>query len=120
MLSKKIILTLILCCVFAIGTLNYVDTVEAAKWKKYDSGTIKIENDTFNYKTYTKESNQMRVDINYNKIVLTKTYLTKTKTGINILSVDNKGKTVKKEFTKTKMNLKTYYTHFKKGFKIKK
>jgi len=121
MLNKKAIIFIILCSIFAIGTLNIIDSVEATKWKKYDSGTIKIEkNVTFNYKTYIKKTNQMRVDISYKKTLLTKTYLRKNITGINSVIIDNKGKTISKNFTKTKMDLKTFYTHYKKEFKPSK
>ena len=120
MLNKKNIFALILCSIFAVGILNFVETVEAVKWEKYDSGTVKMENDTFNYKTYIRGSNQIQIDISYKKTLLSKTYIRKNQTGINSVTMDNKGKTIKRKFIKTKMDIKTFYTHFKKGFKLVK
>jgi hypothetical protein len=100
--------------------MSFIDTVEATKWKKYDSDTSMVEGGKFNYKTYIKGSDQMRVDISHKKVVLTKTYLTQKKTGISLVTRDNKGKTITKDFTKTKMDLKTFYKHFKKRLKNSK
>ena len=38
-LNKNIFIVFLLLSVFAVGTLNFVDPVEAATWIKFDSGT---------------------------------------------------------------------------------
>ena len=120
MFNKKIIIALLLLCVFAVGTLSFVDTVEAIKWKKYDSGTFKSEGMDFSYTTYIKGSNEIRMDISYKKVIITKNYFTKTKNGIRTVIKDSKGKTISENFDKTKISLKTFYKLFKKGLFSKK
>jgi len=43
MFIKKIIMVLILCSIFIMGTFTFVGTLEAAKWKKIDSGKFETE-----------------------------------------------------------------------------
>lgn len=65
---KRILITFILISIFAVGTLTFVDTVEAAKWKKYDSGKFADEYNYAGYKkiaayqSYTKGDNNLYVD----------------------------------------------------------
>lgn len=69
MFNKKIILALLICTVFAVGTMHFVDTVDAAKWKKYDSGKFKDEYPAAGYKkvssyqSYTKGDNNLYVNL---------------------------------------------------------
>jgi hypothetical protein len=55
--------------VFAVGTLQFVDTVEAATWKKYDSGTFADEypaagdKNIMSYQSYVKGNNELYVNL---------------------------------------------------------
>ena len=37
---KNVIIAILLLSVFTIGALSFTDTVEAASWKKFDSGSF--------------------------------------------------------------------------------
>ena len=50
MFIKKIIIVLFLCFIFVMGTFSFLGTVEAAKWKKIDSGKFKTEYPPAEYK----------------------------------------------------------------------
>ncbi len=60
---KNVLMVLLLLGVFAVGTLGVSDTVDAAKWKKFDSGQIKGDDpipgfkDTVKYVSYKKPNN---------------------------------------------------------------
>ncbi|MCL2156439.1 MAG: hypothetical protein FWH54_00255 [Methanobrevibacter sp.] len=106
---KNVFIVIFLISVFAVGTISSIDTVEAAKWKKYDSGTVKIQGKTLKYKTYIKGSKEMRMDMSSSGKILMKYYFTKTKTGIKVAVKDKKGKTINSASAKTKVSLKSYY-----------
>jgi len=114
---KKIFIVFLLLSVFIVGTLNFADTVEAAKWKQFDSGTVNSDGMKFSYKTYSRGSNEIRLDMSYSGKVVTRNYLTKTKTGVNVVIKDYTGRTINKDFVKTSLSLKAFYRNFKKGLK---
>ena len=68
-LNKNILIVFLLLSVFALGTLNFVDTVEAVQWKKYDSGKFTDEYPAMGnekiayYQSYTKGTNNLYVNI---------------------------------------------------------
>lgn len=47
-INKNIIIVFLLLSVFAVGTLTFTETVDAAKWKKFDTGKFPIK-DTKDY-----------------------------------------------------------------------
>jgi len=67
--NKKIIIVFLLLSVFAVGTQTFIEPVEAAKWKKYDSGKFTHEcppagyKKTMTYQSYTKGSNDLFVNL---------------------------------------------------------
>jgi len=69
LMYKNIIIVFLLLSVFAVGTLNFVDNVEAAKWEKYDSGKYinyyaGAENKKIAlYQSFIKDNNQLYVNI---------------------------------------------------------
>jgi len=125
MFNKKIILALILCSVFAVGTLYFADTVDAAQWKKYDSGKFKDEypaaghKKVSSYQSYTKGTNNLYVNIyghskNGNKKLTNK--LTLNKKG-NIIKITEKNYFSNEKETfyyQTKWSVKKVYKNFMK------
>ena len=75
---------------------------------------------TFSYTTYIKGSSEIRMDIIYKKILITRNYFTKTKTGIRTVVKDSQGKTISKDFEKLPISLKTFYKFFKREISSKK
>ncbi|MDR2967662.1 MAG: hypothetical protein LBU74_06915 [Methanobacteriaceae archaeon] len=67
--NQKIIIVFLLLSVFAVGTLQFVDTVEAAAWTKYNSGKFTNEypaageKKIMTYQSYIKGTNQLYVNI---------------------------------------------------------
>lgn len=83
--SKKIIVTLLLISVVAVGTLSFTDTVHAVKWKQFDSGKIPYENmhkylkthfkPYYFYKAYVKSDNRLYANFYYKAKKTNKPYL---------------------------------------------
>jgi len=119
-LNKNIIIALFLLCVFIVGTISLVDTVEAAKWKKSDSGTFNVKKADSGYKkkmqyiSYKKGSNNIKMELygyktKKNKKELVQTlYYTKSGDKIKYYSVNKKGKKSKTQTTKVNMTLKNF------------
>lgn len=112
---KNLIMVFLLLSVFTVGTLSFVETVDAACWKKYDSGKIITKNPkprfkkTVTYVSYEKNSNTVHG----------KYYGYKTKNNqkklifILFISKDkNKGKMTLTDFTgkKIKRSSETFYS----------
>jgi len=119
--NKNIIIVFLLLSVFAVGTLNFVETVEAAKWKKYDSGKFTdyysgAENKKIaSYQSFIKGNNELYVNIysiskkTGKKKLANKITISKKKNVIKI--VDNNygwGEVSTWKF-KTSMSVKTHY-----------
>ena len=117
---KKVLIVVFLLSVFAVGTLNFVDTVEAKKWKQFDSGTYTTDGIKCSYKSYSRGSNEIRIDVIYRGDVIARNYLTKTKTGINLAIKDYTGKTIDEKFLKSPLSLKNFYRLFKEELKKSK
>ena len=131
-INKNIFIVCLLLIIFAVGTMNFVDTVEAAKWKKYNSGNF---NDEYpqaryaqwgTYKSYMKGNNQLYVNIYvYDcdkgskpvKKLSSKTTFTKKNGIIKIVLKDYTWH--EKEITKFKtfQSVKTVYKNYMKDFK---
>jgi len=106
--------------------MSILDTVEAAKWKKFDSGTFNVDNknfkldSTFNSKkkvsfvSYSKGSNQIKIKYyavkkkNNKKAYESTTTLTKSGKKFKMTVVDYKGKKQSESGTMrdSKFNLK--------------
>jgi len=120
-LNKNIIIVILLLFVFAVGIISFVDTVEAAKWKKFDSGSFNIKKADAGYKnkisytSYTKGSKNIKMDLygykkkNNKKELLQTIYYTKTGDKIKYYNVNKKGKKSKTQSTALNMSLKTFY-----------
>jgi hypothetical protein len=125
-LDKNMIIVFLLLSVFAVGILSLNGTVEAAKWKKFDSGSYNIENPdkeykkTISYNSYSKGSNKIKVEF-----ILTKTKDNKkvhsdtllfTKKGkyLYLKGTDYTRKPVKvdKDTYKTKISVKNFYNSY--------
>ncbi|MCL2157652.1 MAG: hypothetical protein FWH54_06490 [Methanobrevibacter sp.] len=67
--SQKIIIVFLLLSIFAVGTQNFIEPVEAAKWTKYNSGKFTNECPEAGYKkvmtyhSYTNGSNNLYANI---------------------------------------------------------
>ncbi|MCL2157231.1 MAG: hypothetical protein FWH54_04330 [Methanobrevibacter sp.] len=68
-LCKNIFIVVFLLSVFAVGTMSFVGTVEAAKWKKYDSFSYNTKNPDPGYKkkvsivTYIKGTKDIKMNV---------------------------------------------------------
>ena len=128
---KKVLIAILLLSVFAVGTLNFVDIAEAAKWKKFDSGkyydkyTTKGYKKTITYTTYMKGSNNGK--INYyayrtkdnKKIHFAIGYASKTGNKIKMYFAYPNGEKTKPEYDTYKGTLKQYYTKVFKPINLK-
>ena len=98
---KKILIVFLLLSVFIVGTLTFTDTVEAAKWKKYDSGSYN-EKGSFpgfknkvSYVTYIKDSKNIKINFyqykakNNKKVLGSTLYLIKSGKNVKIYGVEN-------------------------------
>ena len=129
-LNKDLVVVILLLSVFAVGTLNFVGTVEAATWKKYESGMYYEKNPAKGYKntesyiTYTKGSNEIKMDCYVyktkdNKKILDGTlYFTKVGKKIKFYTVQ-KGKKSKTETGTYQGTVKQFYKQVKKEMGIK-
>lgn len=117
---NKVLIAILLLSVFAVGTLSFVDTVEAAKWKKFDSGKYKIEpvsgyKDTASFVSYSKGSKDLKMNIYWYKTKNNKkeyqgtAYFSKSGNKIKMYSVDKKGKKSKPEYGTYKGTIKQFY-----------
>ncbi|MCL2115606.1 MAG: hypothetical protein FWH29_05225 [Methanobrevibacter sp.] len=117
-LNKNVLIAILLLTVFAIGTLNLLDTVEAAKWKKFDSGSYNNEypEDGFKKKmsfvSYKKGSEYIKTKIYGYKIKNNKKVLLVT---VNMIKINNTVKSYsvvdgkKSKVTTHKTTLKQLY-----------
>jgi len=122
-LNKSLIVFLMIS-VFAVGTITMAETVEAASWKKFDSGTIyaKSSDPTFanqaSYTTYIKGSKDIKMNIysikkvNNKKVYQGALYLSKTGNKIKSYAIDKKGKKTKPSYEIYKGSVKQYYKLF--------
>ncbi|MDR2967416.1 MAG: hypothetical protein LBU74_05670 [Methanobacteriaceae archaeon] len=123
--NKNIIIVILLLSVFAVGTLQFVDTVEAATWKKHDSGSWNLKTPFPTYKkkvsftTYIKGSKDIKMNIygyktkNNKKTLLMTFYMSKTGNKVKLYS-NILGSKTKPTYSTYSNNIKTYY---KKIFK---
>jgi len=119
-MNKSVLLVFLLLSVFAVGTLNFVDTIDAASWKKYDSGKVTDEYPATGYKkiasyqSYTKGNNQLYVEMySYPKEggskKISKATLTKKKNIIKITSKNYFSNEKKTGYFETKWSVKKLY-----------
>ena len=112
---------LLLCCVFIVGTFSFSDTVEAAKWKKIDSGKFETEyppegfEKTVYYQAFTKGENKLYYETYFypkngsaKKLAYLVT-LTKNKNVITEMSKDYFSKETEINPYKTKLSVKKFY-----------
>lgn len=119
--NKNVLIAIFLLSVFAVGTLTFVDTVEAAKWKKYDSGSFNVKNPDPGYKkkisyvTYIKGSKDIKMNAYYHKsnnnkkVFFSTQYISKTGNNIKTYHVNLKGKKSKPEYITYKGTSKQFY-----------
>jgi hypothetical protein len=100
-----------LLSVFAVGTLSFADTVDAAKWKKFDSGSVKVKGQTIKYYAFIKGST-IQVDYYYKNKFITGYDLVKGKNKVTIRVLNSEGYYTSKNTYKTKKSLKSYYYSF--------
>lgn len=107
---KRMTVAIFLIAIFAVGTLHFTETVEATKWKKFDSGTIKMDDGTkLKYNSYIKGNNKIHTKLYLkSKLVFTMDYV-KIGSKIAITSKNPKGKVLTKETEYTKKSLKKWY-----------
>ena len=122
-LNKKIILGIFLLFVFAVGTVNFADTVDAAKWTKFESGSFNIKNPDsgFNkkisYVSYQKGNNNIKMELygykkkNNKKELLQTVYYDKIGEKVKCYSANKKGKKTSPQFDtlNTTTTLKSFY-----------
>ena len=127
MLNKKMMLVLVLCWVFILGTFSVVGTVEAAKWKKIDSGKFETEYPPAEYKhlvhyqTFTKSENKLFYETYFYpkngsaKKLANRVTLTKNKNIMTEKSKDYFSKETEINSIKTKLSVKKYYNNSMKA-----
>ena len=118
------IIAILLLTVFAVGTTCFVDTVEAAKWKKFDSGSFTDDNPDPGYTkkvtfvSYIKGSNDIKMVLydykskNNKKIYSGYAYFNKAGKKFKSYIVDKKGKKTKLtnfNLEKDNLEIKIYY-----------
>lgn len=109
-LNKNIIIVFLLLSVFAVGTLNFADTVEAASWKKFDSGSYKADDGAkIKYTSYIKGTNKIHMKIYRNSKFFATADFVKTGQKVVITSKNPKGKIIEKKTEYTKKSLKKWY-----------
>jgi len=130
-LNKNIVIVIFLLFVFAVGTIGFVDTVEAAKWKKLDSGSFNVEKPDAGYKkkisytSYTKGANNIKMDLfgykkkNNKKIKLQTIFYTKSGDKVKYYNVNSKGKKSKVQSATINTTLKTFYKNSTTALKSK-
>ena len=123
-MNKKILLVFLMLSVFAVGTMNFIVPVEAATWKKFDSGSfidkkpISGFTNKMSYTSYIKGSKEIKVNFygysakTNKKILFFSVYLTKTGNKIKLHSVDITGKKSKPEYMKFDKSVKQGYKKF--------
>ena len=118
--NKKILIVFLLLSVFAVGTMGFADTVEAAKWKKYDSGKYADEypvagyKKVISYQSYTKGNNNLYVDTfaypkTGGKKLIDKTVFTKKNNIIKITSKNYFSNETMTGYFQTKLSVKKIY-----------
>ena len=129
-LNKNVIIAILLLTVFAVGTTCFVDTVEAAKLKKFDSGSYTTDNPDpgctkkVTFVSYIKGSKDIKIVLygtkskNNKKVFGAYGYLSKTAGKMKFYIVDSKGKKSKPSYSpKTDMGVKEFYKYFIGSFK---
>lgn len=118
--------------VLVVGTLSFVDTVDAAKWKKFDSGSIYMTNSAKNpnftknikpimyYVSYYKTPNTIQMkqyykigNSNKKTFMYSENFIKKNNT-ITLILKDSKNKIISRNSAKTKLSLKNYYKLYKR------
>ena len=123
-LNKNVLIAILLLSVFAVGTLSFTDTVEAATWKKIDSGTIYGKTDPgyknkLTYVSYIKGSKDIKMNFygyktkNNKKVLGGIIYFSKVGNKIKITEIDSKGEKSKPEYISYGGTVKQYYKSFK-------
>lgn len=136
-LNKNIMIAILLLSVFAVGTISFADTVEAAKWKKFDSGTLTPSSGTYSLDSSFKQNKVLFVSYikgsstktkfyaykksNNKKVLESTCTITRTATKVKLTSVDYKGnkQSVSENLTSLakKENIKLNYKVFISSFK---
>ena len=130
-LNKNVLIAILLLIVFSVGTLTFTDTVEAAAWKKYDSGNYNDKNPDKGYKkkisyiTYIKGSKDIKTNVygyktkNNKKTFFGSMYISKTGNKIKMYGTNSKGKKEKPTYLSYPGNVKQFYkivlSEMKKG-----
>ena len=120
---RKVIIVFLLLSVFTVGTLVFVDTVEAASWKKLGSGTFKDNNPgtdfekTGSFISYSKGSKDIKMDfyIHPKKDKKAKSgtlFISKTGNKIKTYTVNFKGKKSKESTITYKGSVKEFYNYY--------
>jgi len=113
-LNKKVLIAILMLSVFTVGTMTFADTVEAAKAKKFDSGSFKFKGQTVKYYAFIK-GNSILVDYYMKNQYLGGYDIVKGKNKVTIKAVNSKGKYSSKDTVKTNKSLKTFYYSFNKS-----
>jgi len=96
--------------VFVVGTCSFAETVEAAKWKKFDSGKFKADDGSVvTFTSYIKGSNKIHMKMYVKSKLVATMDLKKTGQKVVMTIKNNKGKVLAKETKYTKKSLKNYY-----------
>jgi hypothetical protein len=124
---NKVLIAVLLLSVFAVGTLTFMDTVEAAKWKKFDSGNFNTKDPDpgytkkISYSSYNKGSKYIKIDFymyktkNNKKEKAITSYITQSGNKIKYYQVGQKGKKSKPQYSEG--TTKQFYNFFIKEMK---
>ena len=117
--TKKIIVAFLLLSIFTVGTIAFADTVEAAKWKKFDKGTTKDK--SASYTSYQKSTNEIKTDFyihfKKNKTKAGTLFISKTGNNIKTYILNYKGKKTTQSKILSKKSAKKFYNTFTSDFK---
>jgi len=127
--KKNVLIIILLLSVFAVGTLNFVDTVDAVEWKKFESGNFDTKEPDpgytkkISYISYNKGSNDVKVDFylyktkNNKKEKATTTYFSKSGNKIKFYQVGPNGEKSKAQYYAYEGTAKQFYKLFIKEMK---
>lgn len=126
-INKNILIAILLLSVFAVGTMTCVDTVDAAKWKKYNSGSFNDEYPAYGYQkygtyqSYVKGNNELYVNTysykeNNARKLDKKITFTKKNGKMKIAIIDYSWKERKSSEFKTFKSVKSVYKYYIKDF----
>lgn len=125
---KNMAVAILLLAVFTVGTLHFTETVEAASWKKFDSGTYTINSNDKGFKnkdayiSYKKGPNNVKTKLyaltNSNKKVYYSTiYINKQGNTFKVYSIEYDGKKSNWGTDKYKISMNKYYKLFMRDYK---